>query len=120
METFRKALAAEGFCLVSEVDPKAVFTGGIDMDEKHGPQRKLLGICHTQLASMMSTAEPEMAAVLLGGGVASQTPSGRTRFALQDPLVIAGQIDDMPTRQACQQTHQLLRRVIDRLILMGD
>lgn len=112
IETLRAALAAEQMGIVSEVDVQATLKAKLGLDSH--PQR-LLGICSPRVAHALTSAEPDIAALLpCGCGVAEVVP-GRTRIALQDPRVIAALSESPEVRAACELAHAALRRVADRL-----
>ena len=112
VETLRAALAAEQMGIVSEVDVQATLKAKLGLDTH--PQR-LLGVCSPRVAHALTTAEPDIAALLpCGCGVAEPTP-GRTRIALQDPRVIAALSESAEVRAACELARAALRRVVDRL-----
>ncbi len=113
VETLRAALATEQMGIVSEVDVQATLKARLGLDTH--PQR-LLGVCNPRIAHALTTAEPDIAALLpCGCGVAEPTP-GRTRIALQDPRVIAALSESAEVRAACEMAHAALRRVVDRLV----
>ena len=112
VETLRAALMAEQMGIVSEVDVQATLKAKLGLDSH--PQ-KLLGICSPKVAHALLTAEPDIGALLPCGGSASEATPGRTRIALQDPLVIAASSDNPDVRAACELAHASLGRVMDRL-----
>lgn len=112
IESLRAALAAEQMGIVSEVDVQATLKAKLGIDSH--PQ-KLLSICSPKVAHALTTAEPEIAALLpCGCGLAEAVP-GTTCIALQDPRVIAALSDNPDVRAACELAHATLRRVADRL-----
>ena len=112
IEALRAALTAEQMGIVSEVDVQATLKAKLGLDSH--PQ-KLLGICSPKVAHALTTAEPDIAALLpCGCGVAEVQP-GSTRIVLQDPRVIAALSDNAEVRAACEVAHATLRRVVDRL-----
>ena len=112
VETLRAALAAEQMGIVSEVDVQTTLKAKLGLDTH--PQR-LLGVCSPRVAHALTTAEPDIAALLpCGCGVSEPTP-GRTRIALQDPRVIAALSESAEVRAACELARAALRRVVDRL-----
>ena len=112
VELLRVALAAEQMGIVSEVDVQATLKAKLGINTH--PQM-LLGICSPKVAHTLTTAEPDIAALLpCGCGVAEVQP-GFTRIVLQDPRVIAALSDNAEVRAACELAHASLRRVVDRL-----
>jgi len=117
LQTLRDTLMAEGLGVVSEVDVQATLKAKLGID---GPAQKMLGICSPRLAHAMLEAEPDIGAMLPCGGFAREIEGGRTRVALQDPMVVAQQTGSRVVRAACEEAYLSLRRVVDRLILLAD
>lgn len=112
IETLRAALAAEQMGIVSEVDVQATLESKLNVVSH--PQ-KLLGICSPRVAHTLTSAEPDIAALLPCGCGVSEIAPGRTRVVLQDPRVIAALSDNVDVRAACELAHATLRRVVDQL-----
>jgi len=112
IESLRAALMTEQMGIVSEVDVQATLKAKLGLDSH--PQ-KLLGICSPRAAHALLTAEPDIGALLPCGCGVSETKSGRTRIALQDPLVIAASSTNAEVRAACELTSAALRRVVAHL-----
>lgn len=111
-ETLRTALVREQMGIVSEVDVQATLKNKLGLDSH--PQR-LLGICSPGIAHALMVAEPDIGALLPCGASVAEAVAGRTRIALQDPLVIAAQSQNPQVHEACERASAALRRVVDRL-----
>ncbi|OGB19893.1 MAG: hypothetical protein A2W72_17670 [Burkholderiales bacterium RIFCSPLOWO2_12_67_14] len=111
-ETLRAALASEKMGIVSEVDVQATLKNKLGLDSH--PQR-LLGICSPGIAHALMAAEPDIGALLPCGASVAEAVAGRTRIAVQDPLVIAVQSQNAQVREACERASEALHRVVERL-----
>lgn len=111
-DTLRAALGTEKMGIVSEVDVQATLRNKLGIDSH--PQ-KLLGICSPGIAHALMTAEPDIGALLPCSAAVTEAVAGRTRIALQDPLVIAAQSQNAQVHEACAQASAALRRVVEGL-----
>lgn len=116
IETLRTALTAEKMGIVSEVDVQATLKNKLGIDSH--PQR-LLGICSPGIAHQLMTAEPDIGALLPCSAAISESTPGRSRIAVQDPMVIAAQSDNAQVRSACEQAAAALQRVVAGLAEQG-
>jgi uncharacterized protein (DUF302 family) len=117
IDALRAALAAEQLGIVSEVDVQAMLHAKPGLTT---PPHRLLGICSPKVTHALTSAEPDIGALLPCGCGIYEVAPGRARIALQDPRVIAALSDHAAVRAACELAHAALRRVVDRLAALAE
>ncbi len=111
----RRALATEGFGVLSEIDVAATFKAKLDVER---PGLKILGACNPVFAHRGLTADPSLALVLPCNVALEDVGEGRTRVALADPRAMFALGDPERTsldRALADEVYAALRRVVDRL-----
>lgn len=84
----RKALAAQGFGILTEVDVQSTLEAKLGISST--PYR-ILGACNPKLAHAALSAEPRVGAFLPCGVALYENPAGdTTTVCLQDPTVMSG------------------------------
>ena len=78
----RRALAAEGFGVLSEIDVVAILTTKLGVDR---PPLKILDACNPSLAHRALAIDPSVALVLPCNVVLEEAAPGRTSVAIADP-----------------------------------
>ncbi len=111
----RRALATEGFGVLSEIDVAATLKAKLDVER---PGLKILGACNPVFAHRGLTADPSLALVLPCNVALEDVGEGRTRVALADPRAMFALGDPERTsldRALADEVYAALRRVVDRL-----
>ncbi|HQU25499.1 MAG TPA: DUF302 domain-containing protein [Acidimicrobiales bacterium] len=111
----RRALATEGFGVLSEIDVAATFKSKLDLER---PALKILGACNPVFAHRGLSADPSLALVLPCNVALEDVGEGRTRVALADPRAMFALGDPDRTSQdlaLADDVYAALRRVADRL-----
>lgn len=106
--TARKALAAEGFGVLTEIDVAATLKKKLDVDR---PPYLILGACHPPSAHRALTAVPEVG-VLLPCNVTVSVEDGRTVVRAMDPSSVMGLVGNPALESVGTEVGEALRRVV--------
>ena len=112
VEKFKQALAAEKMGVVSEINVQHVMKAKLNHDM---PPYSILGACAPGLAKQVIESDPNAGAMLPCGVAAMAVDDNTTRFAFQDPEIMAGVTDNAVMRQVAMEARAMLLRVRDRL-----
>jgi uncharacterized protein (DUF302 family) len=109
VEACRKALAAEGFGVLTEIDIQA------KLKEKLGVERApylILGACHPPSAHRSLEAVPAIG-VLLPCNVCVSVEGGKTIVRAMDPEAAMGLVDNAEVHAVAKEVRGALGRVVD-------
>lgn len=112
IEKFRQTLAEEKMGVVSEIDVQAVMKAKLGHDM---PPYRILGACAPGLARRVIEADRDAGSLLPCGVAVMSVDAGTTRFAFQDPEIMANVTDNATMRETALQAKAMLLRVRDRL-----
>ena len=113
VEQTRKALADEGFGILSEIDVAATLKTKLKADFR---PYVILGTCNPSLAHRALTAEPDIGVLLPCNVVvyAADAP-GRSVIAAVDPETSLARVGNDALRPVAADVKARLRRVLDRV-----
>lgn len=104
----RKALAAEGFGVLTEIDVAATLKKKLDVDR---PPYLILGACHPPSAHRALTAVPEVG-VLLPCNVTVSVEGGKTVVRAMDPAPVMGLVGKAELAAVGAEVGAALKRVV--------
>ena len=104
----RKALAEEGFGVLTEIDVQATFKKKLDVDR---PPYVILGACHPPSAYKALTAAPEVG-VLLPCNVTVSVEKGQTVVRAMNPGVALGVLQAEGLAEVAEDVGEALRRAV--------
>ena len=107
-ERTRKALAARGFGVLTEIDVKATMKNKID---KEMDAYKILGACNPNMAWQAIGIEPRVGAMLPCNVILRQLGDGVEVSAI-DPLASMEAIDNQRLKDVAGQVRDMLRDVV--------
>jgi uncharacterized protein (DUF302 family) len=108
-EAVTKALAAEGFGVLTEIDVAAT------LKKKLGVERapyKILGACNPQFAARALEAEPQIGALLPCNVVVRQGADGKTIVEIMDPNAVLGLVGRPEIAPIAAEVRSRLERVL--------
>lgn len=108
----RRALAAEEFEVVTELDVAAVLRQGTDA--ALGPYL-ILGACHVRLATDALAVRDKIGPLLPCNVVIRDTGGGFTEIAALDPVAAMDTVANPALREIAQGVGRKLRAVVDRV-----
>ena len=112
VEGVTKALAAEGFGVLSEIDVAATLKKKLD---KTIPPYKILGACNPGYASRAIEAEPQIGLLLPCNVVVRQDEGGAVHVEFMDPNAVLQLVDDTHVHAIAGEVRQRLERVMAAL-----
>lgn len=111
----RRALAAEGFGVLTEIDVAATLRAKLGVERS---PLKILGACNPSLAHRALGADPSVALALPCNVVLEDVGGGRTRVAIADPRSMLGvfaEADPESLRALGAEAAASLRKAVDSL-----
>ena len=112
LERAVKALAAEGFGVLTEIDVKATLKKKLDKDIA---PYKILGACNPQLAHRAIELEPRIGALLPCNVVVRVDRDGTTRVDIMDPEAVLQLVDRPEIAAVAREVRERLERVLAAL-----
>jgi len=110
-ERSRKALAAHGFGVLTEIDVKATMKKKLDRDM---PGYKILGACNPGMAWQAMAMEPKVGAMLPCNVILRETDTGIEVSAV-DPVASMKGIDNPKLIEVASQVRDMLAKVVAEL-----
>jgi uncharacterized protein (DUF302 family) len=107
-----KALQAEGFGVLTEIDVKATLKKKLDVDFR--PYR-ILGACNPNLAYQALQLENKIGTMLPCNVLVQQTEDGKVEVSAVDPVASMQAIDNPQLRGVAEMVQKKLRSVIASL-----
>ena len=111
VEATEKALAAEGFGILSRIDVQATLKAKLD---RNIPPYVILGACNPPLAHRALTAQPEVG-LLLPCNVVVRDVGGKTRVEALDPQLMSRMIPSTELATVASEATARLRRALESL-----
>lgn len=112
IEATTKALAEQGFGILSEIDVAAALKKRLNADY---PRTLILGACNPPLALRTLTAVPDISVLLPCNVVVRETHSGAVEVAAVNPMTFATMIDDETVRQVAVEVTERLKKALDAI-----
>jgi uncharacterized protein (DUF302 family) len=112
IERVTKALAAEGFGVLTEIDVAATMKKKLGADV---PPYRILGACNPQLAHQAISAEPQIGALLPCNVVVRADDTGAVFVDFMDPEAVLRLVDHPAVPVLAGQVKERLLRVMGAL-----
>jgi uncharacterized protein (DUF302 family) len=107
-----KALKAEGFGVLSDIDVQATLKTRLSTDM---PPYRILGACNPPLAHRALSAEPSIGLLLPCNVVVRQDESGTVHVELMDPNAVLTLVDNPAVQTLAKEVRERLDRVLAAL-----
>lgn len=111
VEAATRALATEGFGVLTEIDVAATLKKKLQLDI---PPYKILGACNPEFASQALAIEPQIGALLPCNVVVRQDRDG-TIVEFMDPDAVLGLVQEPKIGEIAAEVRARLERVMDAL-----
>jgi uncharacterized protein (DUF302 family) len=111
-EAVTRALAAEGFGILTEIDVAATLKKKLGIDR---PPYKILGACNPQFAARALEMEPQIGALLPCNVVVRQDAGGKTVVEFMDPDAVLGLVGRPEVAPIAAEVRARLQRVLANL-----
>ena len=111
-EAVTRALAKEGFGVLSEIDVAATLKKKLGIDR---PPYKILGACNPQFAARALEMEPQIGALLPCNVVVRQGEDGKTVVEFMDPNAVLGLVGRLEVAPIAAEVRARLERVLGAL-----
>lgn len=111
VEAATRALATEGFGVLTEIDVAATLKKKLQLDI---PPYKILGACNPEFASQALAIEPQIGALLPCNVVVRQDRDG-TIVEFMDPDAVLGLVQEPKIGAIAAEVRARLERVMDAL-----
>lgn len=112
IERTTKALADEGFGIMTEIDVKGTLKKKLDMDFR---AYKILGACNPVLAHKVISSEDKIGALLPCNVMVQETAEGSVEIAAVDPVSWLDLIKNPELEETLTDVRGKLQRVIDAI-----
>lgn len=107
-----KALKAEGFGIITEIDVKDTFKKKINVDFR---SYRILGACNPTLAHEALEIEDKVGTMLPCNVIVQDIGNGKAEVAAIDPVASMQAIDNPRLKQAAELVRAKLQKVIEAL-----
>jgi len=111
-EAVTRALAKEGFGVLTEIDVAATLKKKLGIER---PPYKILGACNPQFAARALEMEPQIGALLPCNVIVRQGEDGRTVVEFMDPNAVLGLVDRPEVAPIAAEVRARLERVLSAL-----
>ena len=112
VERTRKALAAEGFGVLTEIDVKATLKKKLDKDFR---KYIILGACNPPYAYKALSSEREIGLLLPCNVIVYENDGGGATVSAIDPIVAMGMVENAELGGVAKEVRQKLVNVINNL-----
>jgi uncharacterized protein (DUF302 family) len=112
-EAVTRALAKEGFGVLTEIDVAATLKKKLGLER---PPYKILGACNPQFAARALEIEPQIGALLPCNVVVRQGADGKTVVEFMDPNAVLGLVGRPEVAPIAAEVRARLVRVMEALI----
>lgn len=112
VEAVTKALKAEGFGVLADIDIQAALKARLGTDM---PPYRILGACNPPLAQQALSAEPSIGLLLPCNVVVRQDDSGTVHVELMDPNTVLTLVDNPAVQALAKEVRERLDRVLAAL-----
>lgn len=112
LEQIPKALAAEGFGVLTEIDVKATLKKKLDVDFR---RYKILGACNPPFAHRALTAVTDIGVMLPCNVAVHERDDGGVTVLAIDPVETMGNFPDPAIRELAREVKTKLSRVLEQL-----
>jgi uncharacterized protein (DUF302 family) len=112
-EAVTRALAKEGFGVLTEIDVAATLKKKLGLER---PPYKILGACNPQFAARALEIEPQIGALLPCNVVVRQGADGKTVVEIMDPDAVLGLVGRPEVAPIAAEVRARLERVLQALI----
>ncbi len=111
-EAVTRALAKEGFGVLTEIDVAATLKKKLGLER---PPYKILGACNPQFAARALEMEPQIGALLPCNVVVRQGADGKTVVEFMDPNAVLGLVGRPEVAPIAAEVRARLVRVMEAL-----
>lgn len=112
IENVTKALKAEGFGILTQIDVQATLKE--KLGEDMAPYR-ILGACNPPLAHRAITAEPSIGALLPCNVIVRQVESGRVAVEIMDPNAVLQLVNKPEIKELAGSVRAKMENVLNAL-----
>ncbi len=112
VEDVKKALSAEGFGILSEIDVSAVLKKKLNVDFRN---YKILGACNPPFAYKALLAEDKVGTMLPCNVVVQENAAGSIEVTAVDPVASMTAIKNEELQKIAVQIQDKLKKVIEKL-----
>ncbi|MBF0609987.1 MAG: DUF302 domain-containing protein [Magnetococcales bacterium] len=113
IEAATKALAEQGFGILSEIDVSAALKKRLNADY---PRTIILGACNPPFALRTLTAVPDISVLLPCNVVVRETENGSVEVAAVNPMTFATMMDNATVNEVAVEVTERLQKALAALV----